>query len=73
MKKSGCKLSDLAKVITPQVGIDLVVKKTPSGEVLFEGPAHYLTGGESFCNKTVKSLAIAKCPGYTSYVIEVSR
>ena len=73
MKKTVCKLEDIAKVIVPQTGISLIVKKVPSGEILFDGPAHYLTGGESFCKKAVKSLAVAHDNEYISYVIEVSR
>jgi len=73
MKRTGCKLEDICRVITPQRSVDIVVKKAATGEVLYEGPAHYLTGGESFCKKSVKSLAIVHTESCASYIIEVSR
>ena len=73
MKKSTCKLSDLAHIITPQRDVNLIAKKVTTGEVVYNGLAHYLTGQESFCSKTVKSLAIMHSPDFVCYVVELSK
>ena len=60
--KPKVKLKDFANVIQPQVGVTMQVRKSNTGTILWSGPSHYLTGGESFCDMPIKSISLEeKC------------
>ena len=56
--KVQAKLKDVVGLIEPQPDTTLRIQKVSSGEVLWTGPAHYLTGNESFCDTKIKSISL---------------
>lgn len=51
-------LKDIVNLIRPQVGVNLHVRDYRTSVLVHTGPAHYLTGAESFCQKEIKEIAI---------------
>ena len=63
------KLKDIVNLIRPQVNTDLEVRDYKTGAILYNGPAHLLTGAESFCKYTIKEIAIEN----GNYIIKVAK
>jgi len=56
--KVQAKLKDIVGLIEPQPETILRIQKMSSGAIIWTGPAHYLTGNESFCDTKIKSVCL---------------
>ena len=62
------KLKDIVNLFRPQVGVEIEVKSNKTSAVIYRGPAHHLTGAESFCQKIIKDIAIVD----GNYVVKIA-